>query len=91
MTDSSHHMGTTRMHDNPRYGVVDRNCKIHDLANMFIASGSVFPTGGHANPTLTILALALRIADHLKTEVLPAQPTQITTQEMAVAYKLGVS
>lgn len=73
LTDSSHHMGTTRMSDNPLCGVVDRDCKIHGLANIFIASSSVFPTVGHANPTLTIVALALKLADHLKDSVLPKQ------------------
>src|SRR5262249_5751094 len=61
-----HHMGTTRMHDDPRQGVVDRNCAVHGLANLFIAGSSVFPTGGRANPTITIVALAIRLADHLK-------------------------
>lgn len=61
----SHHMGTTRMHDNPRLGVVDRNCKVHDLDNLYVAGSSVFPTSGAANPTLTLLALSLRLADHL--------------------------
>ena len=61
-----HHMGTTRMHDDPRQGVVDANCRVHDLANLYVAGGSVFPTGGIANPTLTIVALAIRLADHLK-------------------------
>jgi choline dehydrogenase-like flavoprotein len=61
-----HHMGTTRMHDDPQQGVVDANCRVHDLANLYVAGGSVFPTGGIANPTLTIVALALRLADHLK-------------------------
>ncbi|NER78509.1 MAG: GMC family oxidoreductase [Leptolyngbya sp. SIO1D8] len=73
LTDSSHHMGTTRMSDNPRQGVVDSHCKIHGFSNIFIASSSVFPTGGHANPTLTVVALALKLADHLKAIVLPAQ------------------
>ena len=64
---STHHpMGTTRMHDSPSQGVVDADCKVHGIANLFIASSSVFPTGGYANPTLTILALALRVADHVK-------------------------
>lgn len=62
-----HHMGTTRMHDDPQQGVVDRNCQVHGISNLFIASSSVFPTGGYANPTLTIVALAMRLADHLKT------------------------
>ncbi|MDB9444989.1 GMC oxidoreductase [Anabaena sp. CS-542/02] len=61
-----HHMGTTRMHDDPKQGVVDRNCQVHGISNLFIASSSVFPTGGFANPTLTIVALAMRLADHIK-------------------------
>ena len=61
-----HHMGTTRMHSNPKQGVVDPNCKVHGMTNLFITGSSVFPTAGYANPTLTIIALALRLADHLK-------------------------
>jgi choline dehydrogenase-like flavoprotein len=64
-----HHMGTTRMHDDPKQGVVDRHCRVHGLANFFIAGSSVFPTGGRVNPTLTIVALAVRLADHLKATV----------------------
>ncbi|MEO0455021.1 MAG: GMC family oxidoreductase [Cyanobacteria bacterium P01_A01_bin.114] len=60
-----HHMGTTRMHDSPHHGVVDANCRVHDLANLYVAGSSVFPTGGAANPTFTIAALALRLADHI--------------------------
>ncbi|RAW45399.1 GMC family oxidoreductase [Halorubrum sp. 48-1-W] len=58
-----HHMGTTRMSDDPAGGVVDPNCRTHDLDNCWIASSSVFPTGGAMNPTLTIAALALRVGD----------------------------
>jgi hypothetical protein len=61
-----HHMGTTRMHLDPHQGVVDANCRVHDMSNLFIAGSSVFPTGGYANPTLTIVALSIRLADHLK-------------------------
>lgn len=61
----AHHMGTTRMHADPRRGVVDADCRVHGLENLFVAGSSVFPTGGSANPTLTIVALALRLADHL--------------------------
>ncbi len=60
-----HHMGTTRMHPNPHYGVVDANSKVHNVDNLFIAGSSIFPTGGAANPTLTIVALALRLGDHI--------------------------
>jgi hypothetical protein len=61
-----HHMGTTRMNDNPRQGVVDSNSRVHGLSNLYIAGPSVFPTGGYANPCLTILALTLKLSDHLK-------------------------
>lgn len=60
-----HHMGTTRMADDPRRGVVDRDCRLHELGNLWVAGSSVFPTGGHANPTYTIVQLALRLGDHL--------------------------
>jgi choline dehydrogenase-like flavoprotein len=65
-TDASHHLGTTRMSDHPRQGVVDSHCRVFGVNNLFIAGSSVFPTAGHANPTLTIVALAIRLADHLK-------------------------
>jgi choline dehydrogenase-like flavoprotein len=61
-----HHMGTTRMHVDPKQGVVDQNCQMHGVSNLFIAGSSVFPTYGYAQPTLTIVALALRLADHVK-------------------------
>jgi choline dehydrogenase-like flavoprotein len=67
MTGGKHHMGTTRMHADPRRGVVDADCRVHGMANLYVAGSSVFPTGGFANPTLTIVALALRLADHLRT------------------------
>ncbi len=61
-----HNMGTTRMHMDPKNGVVDQNCKVHGISNLFISGPSVFPTGGYANPSLTIVALAVRTADHIK-------------------------
>lgn len=61
-----HHMGTARMHDDPKKGVVDRHGRVHGVGNLFVGDSSVFPTSGYANPTLTIVALALRLADHLK-------------------------
>jgi choline dehydrogenase-like flavoprotein len=65
-----HHMGTTRMSSDRRAGVVDASCRVHGVANLFVAGSSVFPTSGWANPTLTILALALRLGDHLEARVL---------------------
>jgi choline dehydrogenase-like flavoprotein len=61
-----HHMGTTRMADDPKRGVVDRDCKVHGISNLYILGSSVFATGGYANPSFTIIALALRLADHLR-------------------------
>ncbi|MEM7291923.1 MAG: GMC family oxidoreductase [Pseudomonadota bacterium] len=61
-----HHMGTTRMHSDPKQGVVDEHCAVHGVPNLHIAGSSVFPTSGYANPTLTIAALAIRLADRLK-------------------------
>jgi choline dehydrogenase-like flavoprotein len=66
-SDASHHIGTTRMSETPTNGIVDSNCRVHGVDNLYICSSSVFPTGGYANPTSTILALTLRLADHLKT------------------------
>jgi len=63
---SYHDMGTTRMSKNPRHGVVNEHCQVHGISNLYIAGSSVFPTGGFANPTLTIIALATRLADHIK-------------------------
>jgi len=60
-----HHMGTTRMSADPRQGVVDANCRVHGYENLYVAGSSVFPTGGWANPTLTIIALARRLGSHL--------------------------
>jgi choline dehydrogenase-like flavoprotein len=60
-----HHMGTTRMHADPHRGVVDADCRVHSVGDLYVAGSSVFPTGGWANPTLTIIALAIRLADHL--------------------------
>lgn len=64
--DSFHHVGTTRMSERPADGVVDPNCQLHGISGLFVSGGSVFPTSGFANPTLTIVALALRLADHLE-------------------------
>ncbi|WP_420349072.1 GMC oxidoreductase [Pelagibius sp.] len=64
-----HHCGGTRMHDDPRKGVVDRDCRMHGVSNLSIAGSSVFPTAGHANPTMNLIALALRLTDDLRQEL----------------------
>ena len=61
-----HHMGTTRMHEDPTQGVVDPNGRLHGMENVYVAGSSVFPTGGWANPTLTLVALAVRLGEHLR-------------------------
>jgi choline dehydrogenase-like flavoprotein len=61
-----HHMGTTRMGASANAGVVDSDCKVHGIENLYVAGSSVFPTGGTANPTMTIVALAARLANHLR-------------------------
>ncbi|WP_019670278.1 GMC oxidoreductase [Eudoraea adriatica] len=62
-----HHMGTTRMSEDPNKGVVDANCKVHGISNLFIAGSGCFSTAGAPNPTLTLVALSLRLSDYLKT------------------------
>jgi choline dehydrogenase-like flavoprotein len=70
-----HHIGTVRMGDSAATGVVDRNCRVFGVNNLFIAGSAVFPTSSQANPTLTIVAMALRLADHLRHEV--TRPVEI--------------
>ena len=65
LVDGCHPTGTTRMASDPRQGVVDLNCQVHGVAGLYVAGSSVFPTAGHANPTLMIAAMATRLADHL--------------------------
>jgi len=60
-----HHMGTTRMHDSPKLGVVDRNCRVHGMSNLYVAGSSVFPTAGANFPTITLAALAFRLSEHI--------------------------
>ncbi len=78
-----HHIGTARMSSDARTGVVDADCRVHGVANLFVAGSAVFATSSQANPTLTIVALALRLADHLRNVVygtergVPAEPTRL--------------
>jgi choline dehydrogenase-like flavoprotein len=60
-----HHEGTTRMSCDPALGVVDRDCRVYGVDNLYVAGSSVFPTSGSTSPTVAILQLALRLADHL--------------------------
>lgn len=64
-----HDMGGTRMHADPKKGVVDADCRVHGMTNLHVAGAGVFPTAGSANPTLTIVALALRLSDHLRAQL----------------------
>jgi choline dehydrogenase-like flavoprotein len=64
-----HHLGTTRMDDDPTRGVVDRDARVHGMANLFVAGSSVFPVSGAASPTITLIELSLRLADHLAAEI----------------------
>jgi choline dehydrogenase-like flavoprotein len=65
----AHHMGTTRMASSPEFGVVDENCKVFGVENLYVAGSSVFATGGACNPTMPLLQLALRLADHLSQQM----------------------
>jgi len=66
---TNHHSGTTRMSDDPKTGVVDASCRVHGVSNLYVAGSSIFPTVGYANPTLTIVAMALRLADELRRQM----------------------
>jgi len=81
VTGGYHPMGTTRMAADPRQGVVDADCRVHGVTNLYVAGMSVFPTAGYANPTLTVVALAVRLAAHLRDGlrsriVIPGQASQ---------------
>jgi len=81
-----HQIGTTRIHTEPRHGVVDANCCVHGVGNLFIAGASVFPTGGSVSPMPTLLALAFRLAEHVKHTLQrpldvrsPSSPSKVTS------------
>jgi choline dehydrogenase-like flavoprotein len=69
LVDMAHTIGTTRISDDPKAGVVDSQCMVHGVNGLYIAGGSVFPTSGHANPTLMIVSLAIRTADQIKRDL----------------------
>jgi choline dehydrogenase-like flavoprotein len=72
-----HHMGTTRMSASPNEGVVDADAKVHGIENLYVAGSSIFPTVGSANPTLTLMATSLKLADQLRMRVLKEQEAAI--------------
>jgi choline dehydrogenase-like flavoprotein len=82
-TDNSHHMGTTRMHDSDKLGVVDSNCQVHGVDNLYIGSSAVFPSSGSSYPTLTILALCIRVADRLKDLLTADRPVDSSTKQFS--------
>ncbi len=65
-TGAWHHMGGTRMSDSPNQGIVDRDLRVHGTQNLYVSGSSVFPSGGYANPTLTIVQLSLRLSDEIE-------------------------
>lgn len=80
---SYHHIGTTRMSNNPRQGVVNEHCQVHGVGNLYVAGSSVFPTSGLSNPTLTIVALAIKLADEIKQQHATPSVTPRTTSVAA--------
>ena len=80
-----HHIGTARMGADPHSSVVDANARVHGIDNLHIAGSAIFPTSGQANPTLTLVALALRLADHLKTVLKSAPHTPVSAPPPADA------
>ena len=84
LSGTYHFIGATRMASTPETGVVDKDCRVFGLDNLYMAGCSVFPTTGHANPTLTIVALAIRLADHL-CEGLVAPPMDLFSASPALS------
>ncbi|CDM62482.1 MULTISPECIES: GMC oxidoreductase [Rhizobium] len=76
--DVAHPTGTTRMSSDPGKGVVDANCEVHGVRGLFVSGSSVFPTAGHCNPTQMIVAMAVRLADHLKARMTRSVPAKVT-------------
>ncbi|MEP7314239.1 MAG: GMC oxidoreductase [Pseudomonadota bacterium] len=82
---TAHHIGTTRMATSPLDGVVDRDCRVHGIDNLFVAGSSVFPTGGWVFPTLTIVALSLRIAQTIKLALADRTPPALVARGAATS------
>lgn len=90
LVEGYHHMGTTRMAASPRSGVVDAHGRVHDVGGLYVAGSSVFPSAGYANGTLTIVALAIRLADHLKHRVLHSRPAVAEESDPAASVPVVV-
>lgn len=92
--DMAHPMSTTRMSDDPKDGVVDANCKVHGVSDLYVAGSSVFSTSGYMNPTLMIVALSLRLADHLKSQLseraVPAPATLARFAQLPRRTRVGL-
>jgi choline dehydrogenase-like flavoprotein len=84
--DSYHHAGATRMADDPSQGVVDTDCQVFGVKGLYVAGSSVFPTSGAANPTFSIAALAIRLADHIQQDLraVPPEAAVVTTRALSV-------
>jgi choline dehydrogenase-like flavoprotein len=74
-----HHLGTARMGTDPKTSVVDSDCRVHGMENLYVAGGAVFPTSSQANPTLTIVALAVRLAEAIRHKLRVSDAMQVTT------------
>jgi choline dehydrogenase-like flavoprotein len=83
LVDMAHIIGTTRMSDDPKKGVIDAQCQVHGVRGLYIAGSSVFPTSGHVNPTLMILSLAIRTADQLKKDLAAAAANELEAASAA--------
>jgi choline dehydrogenase-like flavoprotein len=82
-----HHIGTARMSDDPRQGVVNAHGLVHGVSNLYVAGSAIFPTSGQANPTLTIVALSLRMAEHLAGCLRPRQDSVENNQAVMLRAK----
>jgi choline dehydrogenase-like flavoprotein/diketogulonate reductase-like aldo/keto reductase len=87
--DSNHHMGGTRMSSSPLNGIVDADLKLHGIANGYVCSSSVFPSSGFSNPTHTVLALAMRLSDHIAQRNQPA--VSVPSRREPVVTELNAS
>lgn len=85
----AHHLGTTRMSASPANGVVDANCKSHEVDDLYVAGGSVFATSGYANPTLTIVALSMRLAAHLRQRLMQGARGSVLNVEVQAPFTGG--